>query len=201
LMDRLRKKKSYFVGVLILILFVSVGLNLYDNLYTKPMMQERMNYMSAEAFQSWLDEIKSIKSILERAKTNLDVKEAVNYTFAAKQFANVLEWQIEIPRPPNFAEHLYLRISGAAIMLDKAVSAIAMKTPTTLRNLEYETLQRTGNLTATIENLVDSVGTVRDGVDPVQQLEKKGVLNQVINYLKQVEATSIEIWAMYGYYG
>lgn len=171
----LRKRKSYFIVALISILIVSAGLNLYDNLYAKPVMQTRINYMSAEAFQSWLDEMKSIKSILKLAETNLDVKEAMNYTFAAKRFAEILEWQIEISRPPNFAEHLHLRISGATVMLDRAVSAIAIKPPITLRNLDEDTLQKIGNLTMTIENLVSSVGTVNDGIDPVQQLEEKAV--------------------------
>jgi len=157
--------------------------------------------MTTEAFQAWLNEMESIKSILKLAKTNLDVKEAMNYTFATQQFANILDWRIEVYRPTNFAEHLYLRIAMATVMLDHAVSAIATKPPTTLRNLDDDTLQKIGNLTVTIENLVNSVGTVRDGVDPVQQLEEIGVLNQVINYVKQIEATSIEIWEMYGPYG
>lgn len=198
---RPRKKKSYLVVVSISILIVSVGLNLYDNLYTKPVMQTRINYMSAEAFQSWLDETKSIERILKLAKTNLDVKEATNYTFAAKRFAEILEWQIEISRPPNFAEHLYLRISSAIGMLDRAVTAVATKPPITLQNLDDDTLQKIGNLTMTIENLVSSVGTINDGIDPVQQLEEKAVLNRVINYLMQIRTTSTEIWEMYGFYG
>lgn len=197
----LRRKKSYFIVALISILIVSVGLNLYDNLYTKPVMQTRMNYMSAEAFQSWLDEMISIRSILELAETNLGVKEAMNYTFAARRFETILVWQIEISRPPNFAEHLYLRISRATYMLDRAVSAIATKPPITLRNLDDDTLQKIRNLTMTIENLVSSVGTINRGVDPVQQLEEKAVLTQVINFLTQIETTSTEIWEMYGFYG
>lgn len=197
----LRKKKSYFIVALISILTVSVVLNLYDNFYAKPVMQTRINYMSAEAFQSWLNEMKSIDTILKLVSTNLDVKEAMNYTFAAKGFAGVLVWQIEISRPPNFAEHLYLRVSGATYMLDKAVSTIATKPPTTLRNLDHNTLEKIGNLTITIENLVNLVGTVSDGVDRVQQLEEKAVLNQTINALLQIETTSTEIWQTHGFYG
>ena len=198
---RLRKKKSYFIVVLISILIASVGLNLYDNLYVIPVMQTRMNYLSAEAFQSWLDEFGSIGDILEIAETNLDVKEAMNHTFTAGRFATILVWQIEISRPPDFAEHLYLRISGATSMLKRAVSAIAIKPPTALRNLNVETLQKIENLTTTIETLVDSIGIVIRGIDPVQQLDEKGNLNEVIDYCKQIEETSTEIWEMYGFYG
>lgn len=200
-MAYIRKKKSYFIIALISILIVSVSLNLYDNLYTKPVMQTRISHMSAEAFQSWLDEMQSITSILKLASTNSDVKEAMNYTFAAKRFAIILEWQIEISRPPNFAEHLYLRVSGATNMLDRAVTAAATKPPITLRNLDDATLQNIEYLTITIENLASSVGTVNDGVDPVQQLEKKAVLIQVIDYLMQIRTTSAEIWESHGFYG
>jgi hypothetical protein len=189
LIARLRNKKIIFIVVLISILIVSVVLNLYDNLYVIPVMQTRINYMSAEAFQAWLDELKSLKAILEPAKTNLDVKEAMNHTYAATRFAEILEWQIEISRPPNFAEHLYLRISTATLVLDQVVSAIATKPPVTLRNLDDNTLQKIRNLTMNIENIVSSVGTVDTGVNPVQQLEEKGVLNQVKNYLRQIVTT------------
>lgn len=167
--------------------------------------------MSAEAFESWLDEMKSIKITLEPAKANLDVKEAMNYTFAAQRFANILDWEIEVlPRPANFAEHLYLHIAGATYVLNKAISAIATKPPITLQNFDDDVLEKIGNLTTTIENLVGSVGTVGYvgtaghefyDVGPVQQLEEKGVLNQVINYVKQIEATALEIWEIYGLYG
>lgn len=194
------RKRKYFIVVLISILFVSVVLNLYDNMYTIPVMQTRISYMSAEAFQSWLAEMESVMSILEFASTNLDVKEVMNYTFAAKRFAEILVWQIEISRPANFAEHLYLRVSSATGMLDRAVTAVAAKPPITLRNLDDVTLQKIGNLTMTIENLVSSVGTVNDGVDPVRQLEEKAVLSQVINYLMQIRTTSTEIWELHGFY-
>lgn len=197
----LREKKSYFIVALISILIVSVALNLYDNLYTIPVEQTRIRYMSAEAFQSWLDEMKSIKSILQIARTNVDVRDAMNYTLAANGFATTLEWQIEISRPPNFAEHTYLRVSSATSALDKAVTAIATKPPISSRNLDYTTLQKIGNLTLTIENLANSVAIVTDGVDPVQQLEEKAVLNDVTSYLKQITTTSLEIWEMYGLYG
>jgi hypothetical protein len=182
--------------VLTAVLIASVGLNLYDNLHVKPVMQTRMDYMSSEAFQSWLDELESIGDILEIAETKGDALKASNLTRTALRFANVLEWQIEIVRPPDFEEHLYLRISGATSMLRKGLSLI----PRHLRaqdNLDVWTLQKIENLSTTIETLVDSVGTVRDGVDPVQQLEEKAVLNQVKNHLLQITTTSAEMWQMY----
>lgn len=200
MITHLRKKKSYFIVALISILIVSVVLNLDAHARVR-VMQTRISYMSAEAFRSWLDEMKSVKGIIEFASTNLDAKEVMNYTFAAKRFAEILVWQIEISRPPNFAEHLYLRVSTATGMLDRAVTAVATKPPITLRNLDDVTLQKIGNLTMTIENLVSSVGTVKDGVDPVRQLEEKAVLSRVINYLIQIRTTSTEIWELHGFYG
>lgn len=197
----LRENRKYVVGIGALALIAFLGLHDLYNYLMWTGLQRTMNYMSAHAFQSWLHEIESAKSILEVAETNFDVKEAMNTTFAAKQFASILTWQIEVYRPPDFVEHLHLRIAGAAIGLHRAVSGIATKPPITLRNLDDDTLQRIENLTITIESLIESVGTVRRGVDPTQQLEEKGVLSQVIDYCKQMQTTSYEIWAMYDYYG
>lgn len=210
-MTWLRENRKNLVGVAAIGLIIFLTLHDLVNIGTSNHLQKTINYMSAEAFKSWLDEMKSIKIILEPAKTNIDVKEAMNYTFAAQRFANILDWEIEVfPRPANFAEHLYLHIAGATFALNKAVSAIATKPPTTLQNVDDDVLEKIGNLTTTIENLVGSVGTAgyvgtagREFYDvgPVQQLEEKGVLNQVINYVKQIEAISLEIWEIYGLYG
>lgn len=210
-MTWLRENRKNLIGVVAIGLIIFLTLHDLVNIGASYHLQKTINYMSAEAFKSWLDEMKSIKIILEPAKTNLDVKEAMNYTFAAQRFANILDWEIEVfPRPANFAEHLYLHIAGATYALNKAVSAIATKPPTTLRNLDDDTLQKIGNLTTTIENLADSVGAIGlieagrrkfYDVGPVQQLEQKGILNQVINYVEQIEATSLEIWEIYGLYG
>lgn len=210
-MTWLRENRKNLVGVVAIVLIIFLTLHDLVNIGASNHLQKKINYMSAEAFKSWLDEMKSIKIILEPAKANLDVKEAMNYTFAAQRFANILDWEIEVlPRPANFAEHLYLHIAGATYALNKAISAIATKPPTTLQNFDDDVLEKIGNLTTTIENLVGSVGTVGYvgtaghefyDVGPVQQLEEKGVLNQVINYVKQIEATSLEIWEIYGLYG
>ena len=204
-MTWLRENRKYLVGVVVFVLIIFLASHDILNIGTSNHLQETINYMSAEAFQSWLDEIESIKSVLELAKTNLDVREAMNYTFAAQQFANILDWEIEVlPRPANFAEHLYLHIASATLALNKAVSAIGTKPPTTLQNLDDDVLQKIGNLTVSIENLLNAAGTLERAhydVGPVQQLEEKGILNQVINYVKQIGATSLEIWEIYGLYG
>lgn len=200
-MTWLRENKRYLVGVVVFVLIIFLALDDFNNRYVSGYLQKKINYMSAEAFQSWLHEMENVKSILDFARTNFDVKEALNYTFAAKRFVNILDWEIEVHRPPDFAEHLYRWITLATLMLDKAVSAIAKKSPTTLRNLSDDTLQKLQNLTATIQNLVDSMGPVEDGVHPVKQLEEKGALSQVIDYAKQIETTSIEIWEIYNLHG
>lgn len=201
-MTWLKENRRYVVGVVVIVLVIFLALSDLYNISLANRRETIIDYMSAEAFESWLGEMEGIKNVLELATTNLDVREAMNYTLRARAFGRILEWQIEVfPRPPNFAEHLYLHIAGATWVLDKAVSAIATKPPTTLRNLENNTLQEIGNLTVTIENLANLVGKVDSRVNPVQQLEEKGVLNLVINYLKQIEETSGEIWELYGLYG
>jgi len=175
--------------VLTAVLIASVGLNLYDNLHVKPVMQKRMDYMSSEAFQGWLEEFERIGDILEIAETKGDALKAFNLTRSAVRFANVLEWQIEIVKPLDVEEHLYLRIYNASGWLMGGLSVIT-RHYTIQANLSVWDLQHIENITTTIESLVDSVGTVRDGVDPVQQLVEKGVLNQVNNYLLQIRTTS-----------
>ena len=195
-----RENKRYLLGFGVSALIIFLALHDLNNMYVLDRVQTRIDYMSThmstEAFQPWLDEMKSVKTILESAKTNFDAKEALNYTSTARRFANILDCTIEARRQPDFMEHLYFRIWMATFMLDKAVSTIAAEPsyPPPVRNLNDDNLQKLENITATIGNLINSVGTIEDGVDPVEQLKEKGVLNQVINYAKQVQATSIEIW-------
>lgn len=200
-MTWLRENRWYVVGILIFVLVIFLALHDLHNINLANRRKKIIDYMSAEAFESWLFEMERARDVLEVATTNLDVREAMNYTLRARAFGTILEWQIEVhPRPLNFAEHLYLRISVATFTLDKAVSAIATKPPTTLRNLDPNTLQEIGNLTVAIEDLANLVGEVDYRVNPVQQLEEKGVLNSVINYVKQIEETSLEIWQLYEFY-
>jgi len=177
--ERIRK---ILVIALVLALAFSVLLNLHtQNLLT--VQQKRTDYMCAEAFKHWLEEMKSVKSILEVAETNLDVVPAMNYTAAALGFANVLAWTIEIERPANFGEHLYLQIAGATIRIwefesDRAWEANHIG----VQNLTDGTLQWILNKTQTIQSLIDTVGQVEYDIDPVKQLEERGTLTQVTDY-------------------
>jgi hypothetical protein len=197
-MTWMKENKKYLVGIISFILIVFLMSHDVYNIGIASRRLTVIDFMSAEAFESWLNEIESIKNILEPARTNLDVKEAMNYTSRAISFVNILDWQIEvIPRQTNFVGDLYSRIALATVALDRAIFLIATKPSTTLRDLDEATLQILENLTNTIENLVDLVGTVDYDVSPVQQLEQNGILTQVKSYVDQIKETSLEIWEMY----
>lgn len=59
----------------------------------------------------------------------------------------------------------------------------------TAQNLDDGTLQKTSNMTTSIGNIIATVGTLERVGDPVLQLRNKGVLNQVVDYCKAIEAT------------
>lgn len=197
----LKEKAKYLIAAVLLILAISVGLHDLCNINLSNHLQRTTNYMCSEAFQSWLDEIKSVNHILKLAKTNFDVKEAINYTFAAKQFGNIMDWTIEVlPRPQDFEEHLYNRLAMATLILHEAVSATAAESDAKVLDLDDDTLQELDNLTTTFQNMLDLVGTVDHAyyeIGPVQWLEKKGILTEVTDYVKQIESISIEIYAKY----
>lgn len=196
-----KENTKYLILAILLILVISLGLHDLHNINLSNHLQITTYYMCSEAFQSWLDEIESAKHILKPARTNFDVKEAMNYTFSAKQFANIMDWTIEVlPRPQDFAEHLYNHLAMATVMLHEAVSAMATKPAATLRNLDSDILLKLGNLTTTFQNLLDLVGTVERAyyeIGPIQWLEKKGILIQVTDYVKQIRSISTEIYAEY----
>jgi len=178
--------KDLVIVVLIAILVPYVALNATDK--TKMWMQNTINRMSSEAFEAWLEEMKSIESIFKNATTNADLAKAVNYTFAAMKFAYLRDMTIQMPRPPNFTNHLYSKIMYATYRIDGLVSNCFKEVNRgSAYKFQNASLQSIANITNSIKNLVDTVGPVTWDVDPVQQLKERGILEQIITYCTQLE--------------
>jgi len=90
-----QRRKRFLVGILVLVLIVSVGLNLYDHFIVIPQMQATINNMRVEALKSWLGKMQLVKNILRRAETNLDVEDASVHTSWAELFADILTYGID----------------------------------------------------------------------------------------------------------
>jgi hypothetical protein len=196
----LRRNVKYLIVAVLVVLVVSLGVYDWYIGYLYDHLQTATNSMNAEAFESWLTEVASIEHVLRSVETNFDIREVLNYTYAANQFASILDWSIEVMRPPDFAEHLYLQVAGATSLLHIGLSRMATTPADTLRNLDGGDLLMLENLTTTFHALRDFVGTVEYAcyeLGPVQWLQQRGILAQVLDYIEQIKSIVIDIYTKY----
>lgn len=199
--SRFQQKRRFLVGILVLVLIISVGLNLYDHLIVLPQMQATINNMRVQALNAWLSKMELVKNLLKQAKTNIDVKDAQVHTSWAKLFEDILSNGINIYEPNK---ELYYWISKVANYLDMALFRIYTGNQTGAiieRNLDQNVLKMMENVTANMENLVSKPAVMRttplNGVEPTQRLREEDVLTDVLNYLEQIYQVSIVIYNYY----
>lgn len=201
LSSRFQQKRRHLVRILVLVLIISVGLNLYDHFIVLPQMQATTNNMRVQALNAWLGKMEVVKNILKQAETNIDVEDAHVHTSRAELFVNILTNGIDI-----FEHHkeLYYWISKVTLYLDEALLRIHSGNQTgvvTERNLDQNVLTMIENVTTNIENLESKTSFMRtrslNGVEPTQQLREADVLTDVLNYLEQIYQVSIDILNYY----
>ena len=189
------------MGILVLVLIISVGLNLYDHLIVLPQMQATINNMRVQALDAWLSKMELVKNILEQAETNFDVEDAHVHTSWARLSEEKLSNGI------NIFEHgkeMYYWVSKVTWYLDRALLKVHSGNQTgavTERNLDQNVLTLIENVTTNIENLRSKTSfmwiTSLKGVEPTQQLREADVLTDSLNYLEQVYQISIVILNYY----
>jgi hypothetical protein len=193
------------VGILVLVLIISVGLNLYDHLIVFPQMQATINDMRVQALNGWLSKMELVKNILVQAETNFDVEDATVHTYRAKRFEEILSNEISIGK---HGKELYYWVSKVTFYLDEALRKVYSGNQTgavTERNLDQNVLTMIENVTTNIENLRSKTSSMQmimwttglKGVEPTQQLREAEFLTDVLNYLEQIDQVSIEILDYY----
>jgi len=185
------KIRRYVVGILVIVLVISVGLNLYEHFVVFPQMQATLNNMRVYALQSWVDQMDFTQDVLDHAETNFDVYDAKLHTSFARKFAQIYVTGIDYD-----AENLYYLLSYSTSRLDYAIETIFLGNitgPVPSRYLDQYILQKIGSIIQTIESIKHSMKMSANGVDPIQQLEEKGNLTNTRNYCDQIIETSTEI--------
>lgn len=185
------KIKRYVVRILFLTFIISVGLNLYDHFVTLPKMQATTNNMRVHALWEWQSQMMTVKNMLKTAETNLDAYDAWIHATLAIRFLQIYGIEIDRHNPDN----LYYWLSLSTSRLDQACMDIySGKDPgPTSENIGEYVLQKIGNVTQAIENIMNSMKISANGVDPVQYLLEIGNLTNTMNYCNQLIETSTEI--------
>ena len=208
LSSRFQQKRRYLVGILVLVLIISVGLNLYDHFITLPQMQAIMNDMRVRAFNSWLDEMTACAYILESAETLEDFWHARDHLYYAEGSVATLLTGIDTGYySEQYTKHLYYWINRATDSLEYAVQRIRALVYKNLSALDDEFISsRIKNITQAIHDIGLSLLTsgiserwTNIGVDPIQQFRDKGKLTDMMNYCKQIAENSEEITHYIGY--
>ncbi len=198
---RSKQRRKLLVGLFVLVLIISVGLNLYDHFIVLPRMQATINDMRNQALNGWLSKMGSVKYILVQAKTNFDVEDARVQTSRLRRFEDILSNGINVF---EHGEELYYWISKVTFYLDEALLKVLSGNQTgavTERNLDQNVLTMIENVTTNIERLrtrTSFMWTVSPkGVEPTQRLREAEVLTDALNYLERIDQVSIEILDYY----
>lgn len=196
-----KPRRKVLVGILVLVLIISVGLNMYTHFIVLPQMEATINNMRGQALNAWLGKMWLVESILKGAETNIDVEDAHVHASWARPIVDIFTEGIDIWK---HSRELYYKISRVTHYLDEALHRIHFGNQTgsvTERNLDTNVLTMIKNITTNIENLRSITGFMRstpqEGVEPTQQLREAGVLTDVLHYLEQIYQVSIDVLNYY----
>lgn len=204
MLSRLQHKRRYLVGILVLVLMISMGLNLYDHFVTLPRMQATMNDMRVRAFHSWRDEMSATAHLLERAETLEDLRHADDHLYYAMGSVATLFTGVDTG---YYTAPLYYWISRATPFLQNAVQQIRGLVYKNSSALDDEFISsRIANITQAVYDIATALSASAIGerwrslgVDLIQQFRDEGKLTEMIDYCRQIAETSQEITDYIGY--
>lgn len=176
-------------SVLVLALVISLGINVYYYLVTVN-KQAIINNMRGQIIVSWAREMITAGVYLQNATTNIDVYRISFILMGASEIGGA-GWEKGVD--------LYWRMSFTASRVEENLSPYSAGSPTTVQHINPIVTKMFGNLTEKIWNVTGLIVkkytelTSRNGVNPIQLLEEKGILEDIVegcidiqNYSRQI---------------
>lgn len=183
------------VGVLVLALAISLGFNVYSYLAMAE-KQKMINNIRSEIILEWANEMDIAAHYLKNATTNIDVADE---TYGASWFLLAAFRIIEAGYQWHDESEFYEPMIGAS--LDVAGNLIPYEegTPRIVRHINPTAIEMLGNLAEKIWNVTrlifNEAQTLSSstGVNPIQRLEEKGILDDVVDGCVDIESYSYQI--------
>ena len=183
----MERKVKILAGVLVLGLIISLGFNVYYYLAMAD-KQAMVNNMRGKIIVAWAREMSTAAYYLKDVTTNIDMH-GVLWIFRLTPDIYGVDWDLK----------LYWRMEMAAGDVPELLGSYAVGAPTTVQHINPTAIKMFGNLTDKIWNVThlilkeDSELTQKDGVDPIQLLQEKGIYDDIIegciditNYSRQI---------------
>ena len=184
-------RHKIIVGVLVLALAISLGFNLY---YYSVMVnkQATINNMRGQIIVAWARQMNYAEYYLENVTTNIDV-DGVKYLFSSASDIAESAWisdgtlYFEMEITAHFVcEGLRTYSEGSSILV-KRINPTAIEM---IKNLA----QRIRDTTALIlDGNIDIELRNKEGVNPIQLLKEKGVLDEIVNRLVDIRNLAEQI--------
>ena len=181
------KLKIVVLAVLVLGFITSLGFNVYYYLAMAD-KQALVNNMRGEKIVAWAREMSIAGYYLKDATTNIDMHGVLSL-FRSTPDIYGAGWELE----------LCWRMDMAASDVAEKLGSYAVGAPTTVQHINPTAIEMFGNLTERIWNVThlilkeDIKLTQKDGVDPIQLLQEKGIYDDIIdgcidisNYSRQI---------------
>jgi hypothetical protein len=193
----MRLRYKIIIGLLALGLVVSLGLNIYIYLAFAE-KQKTVNNIRGELVAEWANEMDVAAHYLKNITTNIDVAEQYGVRWFLLSAYRIMRTAYEQGDHPEFYEPL------ANAPLDAAGNLIpyeegAQTPPIVEQHISPLAIEMFGNLSDRISNVTnmifqEAITLVNsNGVDPVQKLQEKGILNDVIQGCLDISLYSYQI--------
>jgi hypothetical protein len=185
------------VSVLVLALAISLGFNVYHYL-AMVNKQKTINNIRSEIILEWANEMDIAAHYLKNATTNIDVADRYGmrwFLYAAFRIMEAgYQWhdESEFYEPMTF---LPLDVAGNLAPYKEG----AQRAPIIVRHINQTAIEMFGNLAEKIWNvtglITNETSTLRSstGVNPIQRLEEKGILDDIIDGCLDIRSYSSEI--------
>jgi hypothetical protein len=184
-------------GVLMLVLAISLGFDIYFCLQVIN-RQGIINNIRSEIIAEWANEMDVAAHYLKNITTNIDVAEQ----YGVRWFLLSAYHTMRIAYEQGDHAEFYEPLAGAP--LDAAGNLIpyeegAQTPPIVEQHISPLAIEMFGNLSDRISNVTNMIFQEADtlvnsnGVDPVQKLQEKGILNDVIQGCLDISLYSYQI--------
>ena len=189
-----RMRNKIIISSLVLALVISFGFNVYSYLAMMD-KQKTINNIRSEMIVAWTMEMDNAGYYLKNATTNIDVADT---TYGVRSFFSVAAHIVEAGRQFQDEWELYERMHSAAIEVSGNLIPYSVDAPTIVRHINPTAVEMFGILAEKIWNVTDLIwrepalikGT---GVNPVQLLEEKGILDDIVEGCIEIYSYSYQI--------
>jgi predicted RNase H-related nuclease YkuK (DUF458 family) len=184
-------------GVLMLILAISLGFNVYYYLQVIN-RQNIINNIRSEIILEWANEMDVAAHYLKNVTTNIDVAEQYGVRWFFLSAYHIMKTTYEQGDDREFYEPLAyapLDVAGNLIAYEEG----AQVAPVVERRISSGAIEMFGNLSDRIWSVTDLIFkeaqtlASQNGVDPMRLLEEKGILDDVIEGCLDISYYSLQI--------